>query len=106
MSRTKHLLFKLEAKDDWAEATYHRKPDDPLYNPRDPFGELDPTRTDDVYRVSAHYFNDERDFAICMQHLNVGKKEGEMPGRLVEMTREQFSQFVDALVALRDKVRP
>ena len=88
------------------EAVYTRCDDDPLFEPRE---YPNPPKTNEVYRIGVTQHCENDDFTFLMQHLFISAppySHAASPGRLVSMTFEQLSAFIDALVEYRDKVRP
>lgn len=88
----KNLKYKITTGDDYVEA---------VYSEPDQFEK-------DRYRVS--FLADQRDdhVSLCVQHLRLSDppyNTPSMPGRIVDMTRDEFLQFVDALVVLREKIK-
>lgn len=93
-----YLVFDLREHDSTVELTYSYPPDYPLYREG---------RRNDVYRIGVNVDTHDA-VTVVMQHLRLSEppySEAEAPGRIVGMTLDQFSRFVDALVTLRDTVK-
>jgi hypothetical protein len=66
------------------------------------------TREDHTYRICATAFAQHGGVLFTMQHLKISDPPYTLataPGRMVDTEFEEFSEFVDGLVAMRDKMR-
>lgn len=57
-------------------------------------------------RFLAMYDDDLGNVELWMQHMALHKERVGLPGRVIDMSLEDFSRLVDELVALRDKIAP
>lgn len=86
------------------DASYSYPPEHPLYSEQ---GDVFTARCNDVYRVGA-MSSESGIVTLIMQHLSMSNppyRPEAMPGRLVTMTFDEFSCYVDALVNLREKIK-
>lgn len=99
------MKFQITRNENCVEAIYSN--DEPRV---DGFGE----HRDDCYRIGASYYTPrERGdcshaMHFCMQHLKLSNPPysyASLPGRIVGMTIDEFSQLVDELAKLRDSVK-
>lgn len=98
----KGLVFEVRESEDTAQVNYSYPPDHPLYSEqRGLFA-----RCNDVYRAGAATHDDG--VLLLMQHLDLSDppySAASAPGRTIVMTRDEFSQYVDALVGLRERLK-
>lgn len=79
-------------------------PDHPLYSPQE---DVFTARCNDVYRAGA-MSHDDGTITLVMQHLQISEPpytRATCPGRMITMTFEEFSRYVDAVVSMRDKMK-
>lgn len=86
------------------DASYSYPPDHPLYSSQE---DVFTARCNDVYRAGA-LSHDDGTVTLVMQHLQISDPPytaASCPGRMITMTFEEFSRYVDAVVNMRDKMK-